>query len=233
MLQAVRAASRATTRSRGITTCGSTPTRSGPTASSCSPSHRAGPGLHAAADRLPGQRGGLRRRAAARCEDPRAQPPAPGERPAGAVGARRGPREPPALLRPPGLSRRPRSGPRQVESTGQDLRLVIPIQEGPRQRVVKLELPGGRRRSTSARCARACRSRRGAGSTPSSWTARLDTLRAAYAAQGYTQAQVSARQDWNPDHTLVDVTIEVARRAAARWSDRIIVRGNQRTAGRT
>ena len=41
----------------------------------------------------------------------------------------------------------------------------------------------------------------------------LDAIRAAYAAKGYPQAQVSARQDWNADRTLVDITVEARDRA--------------------
>jgi translocation and assembly module TamA len=58
----------------------------------------------------------------------------------------------------------------------------------------------------------------------------LDALRAAYATKGYTRAQLSAREDWNPDHTLVDLTVE-ALEGPRQVVDRILVRGNQRTQG--
>jgi outer membrane protein assembly complex protein YaeT len=56
----------------------------------------------------------------------------------------------------------------------------------------------------------------------------LDAIRAEYAARGYVQAQVSARQDWNPDHTLVDVVIQILE-GPQQVADRIVVRGNERT----
>ncbi|HEV2846067.1 MAG TPA: BamA/TamA family outer membrane protein, partial [Thermoanaerobaculia bacterium] len=58
----------------------------------------------------------------------------------------------------------------------------------------------------------------------------LETIRSEYAARGYIQAQVSALQDWNPDHTLVDVVVQVLE-GPRQVADRIIVRGNERTRG--
>jgi outer membrane protein insertion porin family len=120
-------------------------------------------------------------------------------------------------------------GPAQVEKQGRDLRLVIPLREGPRQRVVDLELQGIEALEVD-RLRRNLPLRPGGGFHPVLLEGSLDEIRAEYAAQGYTQAQVSARQDWNPDHTLVDVTIE-ALEGPQQVADRIIVRGNQRTEG--
>lgn len=118
-------------------------------------------------------------------------------------------------------------GPAQVEKAGQDLVLAIPIREGPRQRVVRLEFQGvesldagGLRRTLPLK--------EGGGFHPVLLENTLDQIRAQYAAQGYAQAQVSARQDWNPDHTLVDVMIEVLE-GPRQVVDRIIVRGIERT----
>ncbi|HEV2852849.1 MAG TPA: outer membrane protein assembly factor BamA [Thermoanaerobaculia bacterium] len=118
-------------------------------------------------------------------------------------------------------------GPAQVEKQGQDLRLVIPIREGPRQRVVDLGFEGiaaldvgELRRNLSLKA--------GEGFHPVLLENDLDQIRARYAALGYVQAQVSARQDWNPDHLLVDVTFEVLE-GPRQVADRIIVRGNERT----
>ena len=122
-----------------------------------------------------------------------------------------------------------RSAPPQVERTGEDLRLVIPIQEGPRERVVKMDFQG----ITSLDLERAAQDPAapgGGGFHPVLLDGTLDALRAAYAAKGYTRAQLSARQDWNPDHTLVDLTIEVLE-GPRQVVDRILVRGNQRTQG--
>jgi outer membrane protein insertion porin family len=121
------------------------------------------------------------------------------------------------------------AGPARVERTGQDLRLVIPIQEGPRQRVVKMDFQGIAALDLGA-LRKTLPLKEGGGFHPVLLDGTLDTLRAAYAAKGYTRAQLSARQDWNPDHTLVDLTIE-ALEGPRQVVDRILVRGNQRTQG--
>ena len=56
----------------------------------------------------------------------------------------------------------------------------------------------------------------------------LDLVRSQYEEKGFPYAQVSATSDWNPDHTLVDITLRVLegpRQAAAN----LIVRGNRKT----
>jgi outer membrane protein insertion porin family len=120
-------------------------------------------------------------------------------------------------------------GPPLVEKQGQDLRLVLPIREGTRQRVVDLEIQGVEALDVD-RLRRRLPLRSGEGFHPVLLENALDQIRADYATEGYTQAQVSARQDWNPDHTLVDVTIE-ALEGPRQVVDRVIVRGNQRTEG--
>ncbi|HEX9944453.1 MAG TPA: BamA/TamA family outer membrane protein [Thermoanaerobaculia bacterium] len=120
-------------------------------------------------------------------------------------------------------------GPPQVEKQGQDLRLVIPIREGPRQRVVNLRFEGiehldlGELRANLPL-------KEGGGFHPVLLENSLDAIRSEYAVRGYTQAQVSAHQDWNPDHTLVDVTLQ-ALEGPQQVVDRVIVRGNERTTG--
>jgi outer membrane protein insertion porin family len=120
-------------------------------------------------------------------------------------------------------------GPPQIERKGQELRLVIPIQEGARERVVKMEFQG-----VTALDLKPLRKtlplKEGGGFHPVLLDGTLDILREAYAAKGYTRAQLSARQDWTPDHTLVDVTIDVLE-GPRQVVDRILVRGNQRTQG--
>jgi outer membrane protein insertion porin family len=120
-------------------------------------------------------------------------------------------------------------GPAQVERTGQDLRLVIPIQEGPRERVVKMDFQGITALDLGA-LRKTLPLQEGGGFHPVLLDGTLDALRAAYAAKGYTRAQLSAREDWNPDHTLVDLAIE-ALEGPRQVVDRILVRGNQRTQG--
>lgn len=118
-------------------------------------------------------------------------------------------------------------GPPQVTREGQNLRLVIPVHEGPRQRVVGLEVQGVEALDADE-LRRNLPLKSGAGFHPVLLENTLDQIRARYAALGYSQAQVSARQDWNPDHTLVDLTIEVLE-GPRQLVDRIIVRGNERT----
>ena len=118
-------------------------------------------------------------------------------------------------------------GPSSVERKGDELQLVIPVKEGLRQRVVNLKFEG-----LESLDLKALRPNLGLAEGgpfhPALLDLTLDAIRAAYAAKGYPQAQVSARQDWNPDHTLVDVTLQ-ALEGQRRLADRIIVRGNRRT----
>jgi outer membrane protein assembly complex protein YaeT len=118
-------------------------------------------------------------------------------------------------------------GPPRVERKGEDLRLVIPIKEGARQRVVNLDFQG-----FTALAPEALRQqlplKKNEGFHPVLLDNTLDFLRTEYAAKGYNQAQVSARQAWSAEHTLVDVTIE-ALEGPRQVVDRILVRGNQRT----
>ena len=118
-------------------------------------------------------------------------------------------------------------GPVQVEKAGEDLVLVIPVREGPRQRVVRLEFQGVEALDAGA-LRRTLPLKEGGGFHPVLLENTLEQIRAQYEAQGYVQAQVSARQDWNPDHTLVDVMIDVLE-GPRQVADRIIVRGIERT----
>jgi outer membrane protein assembly complex protein YaeT len=121
------------------------------------------------------------------------------------------------------------AGPARVDRQGQDLRLVIPIREGSRERVVKMDFqgitaldPGKLRKSLQLR--------EGGGFHPVLLDNTLDFIRSEYARVGYNQAQVSARQDWNPGHSLVDLSFEVLE-GPRQVVDRVLVRGNQRTQG--
>lgn len=118
-------------------------------------------------------------------------------------------------------------GPPQVERRDQDLRLVIPIREGPRSRVVKLDFQGVTALDLNA-VRKTLPLQEGKGFHPVLLDYTLDAVRNEYVAKGYNQAQVSARQDWNPDHTLVDLTLEVLE-GPRQVVDRILVRGNKRT----
>lgn len=121
----------------------------------------------------------------------------------------------------------PEIGPPLVERQENALRLTIPIREGPRQRVVSLAFEGVEALDHQ-RLRRNLPVQEGGGFHPVLLENAIEAIRAEYAGQGYVQAQVSARQDWNPDHTLVDLTLQVLE-GPRQIADRIIVRGNQRT----
>lgn len=118
-------------------------------------------------------------------------------------------------------------GPPQVEERGNDLFLTIPIEEGPQMRVVRLELQGIESLPEDA-VRGALQIREGGPFHPQLLERSLNNLRAAYQDRGYAEAQVSARQDWNPEHTRVDVNIDVLE-GPQTVLDRVIVRGNRRT----
>jgi outer membrane protein assembly complex protein YaeT len=121
-------------------------------------------------------------------------------------------------------------GPARIEERGGELRIVIPIAEGPRQQVGELRFvgieafdPQGLDLPLAA----------GGPFHPARLNQALDTLRLEYFDRGYATAQVSAREAWDPEHlrvdvTIVDVTVE-ALEGPRMVLDRIIVRGNQRT----
>ena len=118
-------------------------------------------------------------------------------------------------------------GPPQIEERGNDLFLTIPIQEGPQMRVVNLEVQGNEALAGDT-VRRALQIREGGPFHPLLLERSLNNLRAAYQDRGYSAAQVSAREDWNPDHTRVDVFIDVLE-GPQTVLDRVIVRGNRRT----
>ncbi|HEX3551915.1 MAG TPA: outer membrane protein assembly factor BamA [Thermoanaerobaculia bacterium] len=118
-------------------------------------------------------------------------------------------------------------GPASVVKKGTDLKLVIPVKEGPLQRVASLRFEGLEHLDEKP-LRKSLPLREPGPFHPALLDSALDTLREEYAAKGYPQAQVSARQDWNPDHTLVDVTIQIVE-GSQRLADRIIVRGNRQT----
>ena len=118
-------------------------------------------------------------------------------------------------------------GPPQIEERGNDLFLTIPIQEGPQMRVVNLALQGNESLPEDA-VRNALQIKEGGPFHPLLLERSLNNLRAAYQDRGYSAAQVSAREDWNPDHTRVDVAIDVLE-GPQTVLDRVIVRGNRRT----
>jgi outer membrane protein assembly complex protein YaeT len=122
------------------------------------------------------------------------------------------------------------AGPAQIErQEPQNLRLVIPIREGPRERVVKMDFQGVTAFDPK-KLRKSLQLQEGAGFHSVLLDNALDFIRSEYGRLGYNQAQVSARQDWNPAHTLVDLTFEVLE-GPRQVVDRVLVRGNQRTQG--
>ena len=118
-------------------------------------------------------------------------------------------------------------GPPQIEEHGDDLRLVVPIREGPRQQLVSLKLQGVESLdATDLR--RRLPLKEGGPFHPYLLDQTLDAVRQAYRDKGYADAQVSAQTDWSPDHSLADVTVKVFE-GEQMVLDRVIVRGNQRT----
>jgi outer membrane protein insertion porin family len=118
-------------------------------------------------------------------------------------------------------------GPPQIEERGNDLFLTIPVQEGPQMRVVNLVVEGNESLPEDA-ARNALQIREGGPFHPLLLERSLNNLRAAYQDRGYSATQVSAREDWNPDHTRVDVAIDVLE-GPQTVLDRVIVRGNRRT----
>jgi outer membrane protein insertion porin family len=118
-------------------------------------------------------------------------------------------------------------GPPQIEERGNDLFLTIPVQEGPQMRVVNLAVQGNESLPDNA-ARSALQIKEGGPFHPLLLERSLNNLRAVYQDRGYSSAQVSAREDWNPDHTRVDVAIDVLE-GPQTVLDRVIVRGNRRT----
>jgi outer membrane protein assembly complex protein YaeT len=120
-----------------------------------------------------------------------------------------------------------RVGPPRIEEQDHLLRLHIPVVEGPQQRLVKLDLVGIVKLD-AAKLRQALPLKAGGPFHPVLLEQTLTAIRNFYGEAGYLQAQVSAAEDWNTPHTLVDVTIQVLE-GPRRLVDQVIVRGNQAT----
>lgn len=118
-------------------------------------------------------------------------------------------------------------GPPEIAERNRVLRLRVPIEEGPQQRLVKLELKGVEKLD-AAKLRQALPLKEGGPFHPVLLEQTLTAVRSAYGEAGYTQAQVSAATDWNAPHTLVDLAISVLE-GPRRVVDLVIVRGNQVT----
>ncbi|HEV8630287.1 MAG TPA: POTRA domain-containing protein [Thermoanaerobaculia bacterium] len=118
-------------------------------------------------------------------------------------------------------------GPPQVVESGDSLELTVPLVEGPRSRVVDLQFAGVA--SIDAAKLRAELPLRAGGPFhPRLLEEALDLVRSRYEQEGYPYAQVSATTDWNPDHTLVDVTLQVLE-GPQQVAANLVIRGNRQT----
>jgi outer membrane protein insertion porin family len=118
-------------------------------------------------------------------------------------------------------------GPPQIEESGDDLRLTVPVREGPRQQLVNLKFEGVESLDANA-LRRRLLLKEGGPFHPYLLDQSLDVVRQEYRDKGYAEAQVSAQTDWNADQTLADVTVQVFE-GEQQVLDRVIVRGNERT----
>ena len=118
-------------------------------------------------------------------------------------------------------------GPPDVEVSGRDLTLVVPVQEGTRRRVVNLSFQGVEALS-EAELLKNLPLQSGGPFHPLLLEDSLRQIRGRYEEKGYLSAQVSSSETWNDDHTLVDLAIQVIEGPQTRV-DRVIVRGNVKT----
>jgi outer membrane protein insertion porin family len=122
-------------------------------------------------------------------------------------------------------------GPAEVAESGEDLRLVIPVKEGPRQQLVTLKIQGieSLDEDEVRRMRRGLPLQEGGPFHPYLLEQSLDVIRQVYRDKGYADVQVSPQTQWNAEGTLADVTVQVFE-GEQMVLDRVIVRGNQRTA---
>ncbi|MFQ5349758.1 MAG: POTRA domain-containing protein, partial [Thermoanaerobaculia bacterium] len=118
-------------------------------------------------------------------------------------------------------------GPVEVARSGARLELLVPIVEGPRQRVVNLAFEGAEQLTPGELVGGLALS--GAGPYhPRLLEQSLEQIRARYEAAGMRSAQVSAELIWNDRRSLVDVVFRIFEGPRSEV-DRVIVRGQQRT----
>ncbi|HEX2223146.1 MAG TPA: POTRA domain-containing protein, partial [Thermoanaerobaculia bacterium] len=123
-------------------------------------------------------------------------------------------------------------GPARILEEGTDLRIAIPIVEGPRQLVGTITLEGDEQVKEEA--LRQALERRGLRDGGPFHPVLLDRglvgLREEYRSKGYVQANLSARTDWNEDRSRVNLTFDIIE-GPQQVIANIIVRGNRRTQG--
>ena len=110
---------------------------------------------------------------------------------------------------------------------GQRLRLEIPIEEGPRRRVVEVTW-SGQKVFDDQQIARALSLRDGGPFHPARLEESVNVLRTLYEDRGYPSASITPTLDWNRERTLVDIHLEIDE-GPPLVLDRVLIRGLQRT----
>ena len=123
--------------------------------------------------------------------------------------------------------RKAKVGPAAVDRQDRDLVLTVPVDEGPRQQVVTVAMEGVAALDPE-HLKKEIPLTDGGPFHPRLLKDSLNLIRGDYERQGYDRAQVSAKTDWNPEQTLVDVAIQVLE-GPQTVLDRVIVRGNRKT----
>lgn len=118
-------------------------------------------------------------------------------------------------------------GPPEVDAQAQRLTLTIPVQEGERRRVAGLDLQGLEALDEAA-VREQIPLEPGGPFHPLLLEDTLRIVRGLYETEGFLSAQVSAREEWSEDRTLVDLDVRVIE-GPQTVLDRLIVRGNART----
>jgi outer membrane protein insertion porin family len=118
-------------------------------------------------------------------------------------------------------------GPPKVDLRDRAIFLTIPIEEGRRRRVGEIRFEGIETLTANALLER-LPLEEGGGYNDYSLEEALDAVRARYDELGYTRARVSARRDWNPEHTVVDLIFQVEE-GPQQVVGNILVTGNRKT----
>jgi outer membrane protein insertion porin family len=118
-------------------------------------------------------------------------------------------------------------GPPRIEERGEALYLTVPVVEGPRQRVGTLSFTGVESLGVEE-LERDLPLEVGGPFHRVRLEQTVDAVSAAYERQGYRSALVSASVDWNADHSLAAVTLDVLE-GNRTLVDAVILRGNRRT----
>lgn len=118
-------------------------------------------------------------------------------------------------------------GPPRITTFDRSMELLIPVREGPRQRVVNLRLPGMTIFEPDA-VRRQMTLQRGGPFHSVLLDSSVNLLRALYEEEGFDQVVIQPELDWNPARTLVDVDLRILEGRPA-VVERVILRGHRET----